>query len=981
MPGVPPKTENRQPKTLRFKMSAPPTPFHTLTPQQVMEALDTSPDGLSPAQAQERLERFGPNALAAAKKISPLIIFLRQFRSFLIIILMAATAISFFLGERLDAWVILAILLACAGLGFVQEYRAEKAAAALQKMAAPTAAVIREGKEQVIQAREVVPGDLLVLHTGDRVAADGRLLEQINLMADEAVLTGESTAVSKRLEALAEADLPLGDRTCLVFGGSVITYGRGRAIITATGMNTEFGRIARMLAEVKQEKTPLEVRMDTIGKVLSLICLAVAAGASLLGVFRGHGWLEMLIWGISLAVAAVPEALPAVVTGALAIGTTRMARQNAIVKRLPAVETMGCTTVICTDKTGTLTKNEMTARRLFLDGRELEVTGMGYEPAGLFLENGRESAPATDPVLGVAARVALLCNDADLEEDAGVWRLRGDPTEGALLTLAQKAGLSAARVSPDYPRVSEIPFDAQRRMMTTIHRHGENFWAYVKGAPEALLSQSARILTRERERPLTEADRGEIMARAGAMAGQALRVLGLAYRGLDGLPEPAPGVVEADLVWVGLVGLMDPPRPEAKGAVARCREAGIRVIMVTGDHPDTARAVAGEIGLIESYPDRLPERPSEAPDFPSPLRGEGQGGGEKVWHKLDDAEVSSSPQPDPSGEGPVQEKRHVVTGTELNRMDDAELGEILAGVRVFARVAPEHKLRLVNALKDRGEVVAMTGDGVNDAPALKRADIGVAMGITGTEVTKETAAMILADDNFATLVAAVEEGRAIFDNIKKYLVFLLSCNLCEILVLTGAFFLGMPLPLIAIQILMVNLTTDGLPALALGVDPKAPDIMARPPRRPDEGVFTRSVNLLLVVIALWMTLIIVPVFTYYFYWNPAGYDSYQAALTRAQTMVFLLIVLFEMVNAFNCRSDIHSVFKVGFFRNRFLVVAVAVSITVTVAVVQYPSLARLFHTAPLSLTDWALAAGLSLTLIPVVEAAKWWVRRRQREII
>ncbi len=943
MPGFPPKTENRKPKTLRFNMSAPPNPFHTLTPQQVMEALEASPDGLSPPQAQERLERFGPNALAAAKKISALIIFLRQFQSLLIIILMAATAISFFLGERLDAWVILAILLACAGLGFVQEYRAEKAAAALQKMAAPTATVIRKGKEQVIPAREVVPGDLLILHTGDRVAADGRLLEQINLMADEAVLTGESTAVSKRLEALTEADLPVSDRACMVFGGSVITYGRGRALVTATGMNTEFGRIARMLAEVKQEKTPLEVRMDAIGKVLSLICLAVAAGASLLGVFRGHGWLEMLIWGISLAVAAVPEALPAVVTGALAIGTTRMARQNAIVKRLPAVETMGCTTVICTDKTGTLTKNEMTARRLFLDGRELEVTGMGYEPVGLFLEDGHESAPATDPVLRVAARIGLLCNDADLEEDAGVWRLRGDPTEGALLTLAQKAGLSAARVSLDFPRVSEIPFDAQRRMMTTIHRDGENFWAYVKGAPEAALSQSARILTRQGERPLTEADRGEIMARAGAMAGQALRVLGLAYRGLDGLPEPAPGVVEADLVWVGLVGLMDPPRPEAKGAVARCREAGIRVIMVTGDHPDTARAVAGEIGLIDQQPEKNQSKENIQLTVHCPL-----------------STVNF----------------RVVSGAELNRLSDADLKEILPRVRVFARVAPEHKLRLVDALKARGEVVAMTGDGVNDAPALKRADIGVAMGITGTEVTKETAAMILADDNFATLVAAVEEGRAIFDNIKKYLVFLLSCNLCEILVLTGAFFIGMPLPLIAIQILMVNLTTDGLPALALGVDPKAPDIMARPPRRPEEGVFTRSVNLLLAVIALWMTLMIVPVFAYYFYWNPAGYDSYQAALTRAQTMVFVLIVLFEMVNAFNCRSDIHSVFKVGFFRNKFLVWSVALSVAVTVAVVQYPPLARLFHTAPLSLTEWGAAVGLSLTLIPVVETAKWWVRRR-----
>ncbi len=945
MPGFPPKTENRKPKTLRFKMSTPPTPFHTLTPQQVMEALDTSPDGLSPPQAQERLERFGPNALAAAKKISPLIIFLRQFQNLLLIILMAATAISFFLGERLDAWVILAILLACAGLGFVQEYRAEKAAAALQKMAAPTATVVREGKEQMIPAREVVPGDLLALHTGDRVAADGRLLEQINLMADEAVLTGESTAVSKRLEALPEADLPVGDRACMVFGGSVITYGRGRAVVTATGMNTEFGRIAEMLATVTKQQTPLERRMRVIGRIMSILCLSAAAGASLLGVIRGYGWLEMVFWGISLAVAAVPEALPAVVTGTLAIGTTRMARRNAIVKRLPAVETMGCTTVICTDKTGTLTKNEMTARRLFLDGRELEVTGMGYEPVGLFLENGRESAPTTDPVLRVAARIGLLCNDADLEGDAGVWRLRGDPTEGALLTLAQKAGLDAGQVSPDFPRVSEIPFDAQRRMMTTIHRDGENFWAYVKGAPEALLSQSARILTREGERPLTQADRGEIMARAGAMAGQALRVLGLAYRGLDGLPEPAPGVVEADLVWVGLVGLMDPPRPEAKGAVARCREAGIRVLMVTGDHPVTAVAVAREVGLINQG---------------SVISSPGSEGN------------SNKPGHGPRATGHSQ----VVTGTELNRLTDEELKEALKEVRIFARVAPEHKLRLVTALKEQGEIVAMTGDGVNDAPAMKRADIGVAMGLSGTEVTKETAAIVLADDNFATLVAAVEEGRVIFDNIKKYLIYSLSVNICQILVLTGSLFVGMPLPLVAIQILWVNLITDGLPALALGVDPKGPDIMSRPPRPPEEGVFTLNVNFLLAVVSIYLTFILLPLFHHYYHGFLAISGSPELSLIRAQTMVFITLVLAKLVNGFNCRSDHLSMFTVGAFRNRFLVLTVLVSVGMMVAVVEWKPLSKLFRTTSLQWQDWLFAVALSLTILPVVEGAKWIIRRR-----
>ncbi|MDP3183140.1 MAG: cation-translocating P-type ATPase, partial [Desulfobaccales bacterium] len=877
------------------------TPLYSLNPQQILKLLETAPTGLIPSQVQERLERFGHNELAPAKKISPFRIFLRQFENILIIILMVATAVSFLLGEHLDAWVILAILVACAVLGFVQEYKAEQAAAALQKMAAPTATVIRDGQEQVIPARQVVPGDLLLLHTGDRVVADGRLLEEVNLMADESVLTGESTPVSKGLASLTAVDIPLADQACMVFGGTVITYGRGRAVVTATGMDTEFGRIARLLTEVVEEKTPLEARMDAIGKGLSLICLSVAAGAALLGVWRGYGWLEMLIWGISLAVAAVPEALPAVVTGALAIGTTRMARQNAIVKRLPAVETMGCTTVICTDKTGTLTKNEMTARRLFLDGRELEISGMGYEPVGAFLFNGQEVTPATQAVLKTAARIALLCNDANLEEEKGVWKLRGDPTEGALLVLARKAGLDPARQSLEFPRVAEIPFSAERKMMTTIHQGATSIWAYLKGAPEALLSRSVQILTEAGERPVTDQDRREIMEQAHQMAGQALRVLGLAYRALEAVPEPSPEAVEKDLVWVGLVGLMDPPRPEARQAVAHCFQAGIRVIMVTGDHPDTAAAVAREVGLMSST-----------------------------------------------------QEHQVVTGPELSRMSDAELTAILSEVKVFARVAPEDKLRLVNILKAQGEVVAMTGDGVNDAPALKRADIGVAMGLAGTEVTKETAAMILADDNFATLVAAVEEGRAIYDNIKKYLVFLLSCNLAEILVLTGAFFLGMPLPLIAIHILMVNLATDGLPALALGVDPKAPDLMSRPPRPPQERVFNRSVNILLGVISAYMTLVLVPLFIYFFYWNPAGATSYQATLSRAQTMIFVTLVLLEMVNAFNCRSDYHSLFTVGVFPNRFLVVSVLISVAITVAVVQWPLLARLFHTVPLSLNEWLL---------------------------
>jgi Ca2+-transporting ATPase len=899
-------------------------PFHTWSAEEALKRLTTGEDGLSRAEARERLKRVGPNELAAGKKISPVLIFLRQFANLLILILMGATVVSFLLGEHLDAYVIMAIVLACVVLGFVQEYRAEKAAAALQKLAAPVATVIREGREEEIPAREVVPGDLLVLHTGDRVAADARLLMQVNLKADEALLTGESTAVSKNLAPL-PAETAVADRRCMVFGGTVVTYGRGRAVVTSTGMDTEFGLIARLLEEVVEEHTPLEKRMHVIGRVLGVICLAVAAGAGFLGVVRGHGWLEMLIWGISLAVAAVPESLPAVVTGALAIGTTRMAKRNAIVKRLPAVETMGSTTVICTDKTGTLTKNEMTTRRLYLGGREIEVTGSGYEPQGRFLVAGSALDPREDPVLEFAARISILCNDAGLEEKDGTWTLRGDPTEGALLVLGRKFGLEPERLSAEFPRVSEIPFSSEAKRMSTIHQAPPGFLLCAKGAPESLLSRCRQKLTGEGESDLGPEDREEIISQAARMAHGALRVLGLAYRRLEAPPD-LEAEPDRDLVWVGLAGLMDPPRDEALGAVRQCQEAGIRVIMVTGDHPDTAEAIAREVGLIPANPD----------------------------------------------------KQAVLTGAQVNGLSDRELKEALGEVRVFARVAPEHKLRLVEVLKEQGEVVAMTGDGVNDAPALKRADIGVAMGLTGTEVTKETAAMILADDNFATLVAAVEEGRAIFDNIKKYLVFLLSCNLAEIFVLTGAFFIGLPLPLIALQILWVNLTTDGLPALALGVDPKAPDIMARPPRPPREGVFTPTVNGLLAIISLYLTVALIPLFACYYYWNPGGLGDPEQVLIRAQTMVFITLVLAEMVNAFNCRSDYLSLFQVGVFQNRFLLASVLLSLAMMVAVIEWDPLAALFHTTPLRWQDWLVAAGLALSLLPVVELTKWVICRRGR---
>jgi len=901
-------------------------PYHTMEATAVLLALASSPQGLTQEEAEARLAQYGPNELAPGKKISPVVILLRQFFNLLMVILLIATGVSFLLGEHLDAAVILAIIVACVILGFFQEYRAEQAAAALQELAAPHATVLRDGEEMVIAAREVVPGDVLLIHTGDRIAADARLVQAVNLMVDEAILTGESTPVVKTIDPAPAADTPIADQHGMVFGGTVATYGRGQAVVTATGMASEFGRIAQLLGEVRPEKTPLERRLTLIGRVLSIICLAVAAGAVGLGLSKGYGWLPMLIWGISLAVAAVPESLPAVVTGALAIGTTRMAKRRAIVKRLPAVETMGCTTVICTDKTGTLTKNEMTVRALFLDGQRIHVTGSGYEPQGAFHSQDHQELTLTNPALHQAARIALLCNDASLRLEDGKWHLRGDPTEGALLTMGLKAGLDYQRLLQDWPRVAEIPFDSERKRMSTLHQDRSGYLMCLKGAPESLLPYCSSTLTLQGEQPLTEDQRQAILAENSRLAGVSLRVLGLAYRRSPDLPALVPASEEADLVWVGLVGMIDPPRPEAKEAVALCHRAGIKVIMVTGDHPLTAGAIAQDLGLTKK---------------------------------------AATPPP-------------VCTGQEVSQLSDQELAAILTHTRVFARVAPEHKLRLVDVLKAQGEVVAMTGDGVNDAPALKRADIGVAMGITGTEVTKETAAMILADDNFATLVAAVEEGRAIFDNIKKYLVFLLSCNFAEIIILTSAFFVGLPMPLIALQILWVNLTTDGLPALALGVDPKAPDIMSRPPRPPEEGVFTRTVNILMAVMAGYKTLFILPLFAYYYLSNPDADASPATVLERAQTMVFITLVLAELVNAFNCRSLTLSLFTVGPFANRYLLAAVAVSLAMTVIVVVYPPLGRLFHTVPLSWYDWLLALGISLSLIPVMELVKWWLRRRQR---
>jgi len=764
--------------------------WHNMDVTEVMASLKSSSLGLSQEEAKRRLVEFGPNELIAKKRVSPWIIFLRQFQNFFIIILLVAVVISAILGEIVDSMVIAVIVLFACGLGFIQEYRAERAMEALKRMAAPMAPVIRDGEEIEIASRDLVPGDVISLRTGDRIPADARLIEAINLKIDEVPLTGESIPVNKVTRHITE-EVVVGDRNNMVYMGTAAVYGRGKAIVTATGMATEFGKIAGMLQDVEERPTPLQESLDHLGKWIAIGAITLCALLAILGIMRGHKILEMFIWGVSLAIAAVPEALPAVVTMGLAIGVQRMVRRHALIKKLPAVEALGCTTVICSDKTGTLTQDQMTVSKLYANGRIFDVTGVGYEPSGQFYSDGKAIHPSDDPHLKRLLHICCLCNDAGLKSVNGVWEIKGDPTEGALLVVAAKAGIWQDEISCQFPRVREVPFSSERKRMTTIHKVSRGRFAYSKGACEVILNSCTHIYRDGRERRLDSRDIEVILNIFQNMANNALRVLAVAYRHLPTdieLPETA----EQEMVFVGLVGMMDPPREEVKEGIRLCQRAGIRSIMITGDHKLTAMAIAKKIGLL---------------------------------------------------------KRGIaLSGSELDKLGDDELDEMVENIDVYARVSPAHKLRIVNALTKDGHVVAMTGDGINDAPALKKADIGIAMGVTGTDVTKEAADMVLTDDNFTSIVAAVEEGRGIFVNIKKYLVYLLSCNLGEILLMAAAILVGplmqLPagiLPLVAVQILYVNLAPDGLPAIALSVEPPDIDIMDRPPRPRQNGIFTPSV--------------------------------------------------------------------------------------------------------------------------------------------
>jgi Ca2+-transporting ATPase len=912
--------------------------WHQLEASEVLArtATDLS-TGLTAREGQRRLAEVGPNMLAAAEKVPWWKMLVAQFQDFMVLVLLVATGISYAMNEKADAITIVVIVAVNAILGFIQEYRAEQSLEALKQLAAPTARVMRDGQEVQMPARDLVPGDILLLEAGDKVAADARMVEGTGLEIEEAALTGESLPVRKNPHFTGHEETGLGDRKNMVYMGTTVTRGRGTAVVVATGMATEMGNIAGLMQEVEEEETPLQRRLEQLGKWLVLGCLVVCA------LVVAVGWLaapemsraeitRLFLAGVSLAVAAIPEGLPAIVTVALALGVQRMIKRNAIVRKLQAVETLGCATVICSDKTGTLTKNEMMVRAAWAGGTRFTVTGDGYRPTGDFHAGGQPVRPLEDPSLAQALKSATVCSNAHLVDGGGKrksllrslaetaetaptggWSIQGDPTEGALIVAATKAGYRPDKLRQQAQRVLEIPFESERRRMSVVTRHeGGETALHLKGAPDTVLDLSTHILVDGQVQPLTPKLREQILAENEWMADQALRVLGIAYRPLgegeatpdaDMNPDQASERYERDLVFLGLFGMIDPPRPEVKKAVAAATRAGIRTVMITGDHPATALAVARELGIA----------------------------------------------------GP---EGRAVTGRELNAMSDEDLVEAVHTVRVFARVSPQHKLRIVRAFKALGEIVAMTGDGVNDAPAVKEADIGVAMGRTGTDVTKEASAMILSDDNFATIVAAVEEGRGIYDNIRKFIRYLLSCNTGEVLTMFLGAILHLPLPMLPIQILFVNLVTDGLPAIALGVEPPEPDVMRRPPRRPDEGVFARRLGIKIVGRGTLIGLGTLAAFVVgaVFAAGHMGMAIFQDAvvLEKARTMGLATLVSSQLIHVFDCRSERRTIFETGLFGNPWLVGAVASSLTALLLAIYWTPLSLVFNTAPLGLRDWAV---------------------------
>lgn len=895
--------------------------WYQVEPKTAAEKLHSDlQKGLTNAQAQKHMEQYGYNELVGKKGLTIWQMFLNQFKDFLILILIGSAIISIVAGEVVDAVVILIIVILNAILGVSQERRAGKALEALQQMASPKAKVIRDGRTIELPSKELVPGDLIILETGDYIPADIRLTKSANLKVDEASLTGESVPVEKDAADILDGEVSIGDRSNSAFMGTIITYGRGEAMVVNTGMDTEIGQIAEMIESYEEEDTPLQRKLAEFGRLLGYFALAIVGLVFILGVFRNEPLFKMFMTSISLAVAAIPEGLPAIVTIVLALGMKRMIQRHAIVKRLHAVESLGSITTICSDKTGTLTKNEMTVVSVFTPQKTYEVTGKGYEPEGDYLFKDETIDPRAEQDLSFLLQIGALNNDALLEKNTeqgyeDTWKLLGDPTEGSLTVAAMKAGYYINELKEKLPRVQEIPFDSDRKRMTTFHpnpEEEEQYHAFVKGAPDMILALCTKIYKHGGITQITENDKKAIMKANSGMAKQSLRVLAFAFREFAELPNDlTPEAIEKDLVFVGLMGMIDPARPEAIEAIKLCKTAGIRPVMITGDYKDTAIAIAKELGILE--------RESQA-----------------------------------------------MSGAELDKIDKNEFTTIVKDTNVFARVSPEHKVKIVEALRENGEIVAMTGDGVNDAPALKRADIGVAMGITGTDVAKETAAMILTDDNFASIVSAVEEGRVIYDNIRKFVSFLLSCNVAEILIIFVAMLFGWPIPLEPIQILWLNLVTDAFPALALGMEPAEPNIMEIPPRDPKESIINRKIRWGIVLQSIAMTAAVLGVFR----WTLNAYGD----LHIAQNFAFVTLITSELLRSYTARSEDFSIFTLGFFTNKYVIGGTLLSFALLLLVMYIPALQPVFGTIGFNANQWGISLLFALIPSVVAEVSKFFLK-------
>lgn len=891
--------------------------WYKLSKDELSSQLETDPEkGLTNEEVRARLEKYGHNELQEEEGKSFLTKLKEQFADFLILILIGAALVSFFVGERTDAVVILAIVVINALLGIYQEGKAEKALEALKQMASPTAKVIRNGHIEVVPSKSLVPGDIVILEAGDIVASDLRLLESSNLQIEEASLTGESVPVDKDSDFITQEDVSLGDRHNMAYMSTIATYGRAKGVVVETGHGTEIGKIATAIQSYDDEATPLQNQLNQLGKFLGITTIFICIMVFVVGLFQGREVLEMFMVAISLAVAAIPEGLPAIVTIVLSLGMNKMVKRNAIVKKLLAVETLGSTTVICSDKTGTLTQNEMTAVKVYADGKIFDVSGGGYEPVGEFKENGQTVDPHSIGDLETLLSIGVLANDASLDKDAEGYKIIGDPTEGALVTLAAKANLLKDEMNTSYPRIEEIPFDSARKMMSTIH---ENYIpgklvSFTKGAPDIVIDRCSHISMGGKVIPFTDELKEEVLKINSMFSRDALRVLASAYKEYSELPSDiSPDTIETGMTLVGLTGMIDPPRPEAKEAIKLCKKAGIDTIMITGDYKETAFAIAKDLGMAEH-------------------------------------------------------EDQAMMGAELDKLSDEELREVVKNTKVFARVSPDHKVRIVSALKANGEITAMTGDGVNDALALKKADIGVSMGITGTDVAKNTAELILTDDNFASIVSAVEEGRIIYDNIKKFVFFLLSCNIGEIIIVFVSILMNLPVPFIPIQLLWLNLVTDSFPALALGVESGDPDIMDRQPRDPKASILDRPMLIGVLVQSLAIGLSSLLAYT-------TALRIYPDNLALARTITFATLISAELLRAHSSRSQRHSLFKIGFFTNRTMILGTSFSFLLMLIVLYVPFIQPIFDTVTMGFEHWRIVVLYAFIPLVVGELYKFIDRK------